>query len=165
MEEVKEIQSKLDILQKKYDSLLEAYNKQSKVCGNRGDELCSLHEANGNIYELFQRNRASLIDFKREYPILRKKYDDLKIREKQIVRVMSSLRRELSEYRMILKTRHFPIRSVDPYEPATVIPWWLAEIAYEYYIREFSSSQSLDQLAEKGGFDREMLLRLLRRNL
>ncbi len=44
--------------------------------------------------------------------------------------------------------------------PCTV-PWWLAEIAYEEYSRRYGTSQSLEQLAERGGFGRwELLLYL-----
>lgn len=47
--------------------------------------------------------------------------------------------------------------------PATEIPWWLAEIAYEYYVELYGSQQSLERLAERGGFGREELLGLLRK--
>ena len=47
--------------------------------------------------------------------------------------------------------------------PATEIPWWLAEIAYEHYVELFGTQQSLERLAERGGFGREELMRLLRR--
>lgn len=47
--------------------------------------------------------------------------------------------------------------------PATQIPWWLAEIAYEQYVQEFGDSQSLKRLAERGGFGRKELLMLLRK--
>jgi hypothetical protein len=43
-----------------------------------------------------------------------------------------------------------------------IIPWWLAEEAYEHYSKLYGSSQSLERLAERGGFDREELLWLLR---
>ena len=45
--------------------------------------------------------------------------------------------------------------------PATQIPWWLAEIAYKHYVELFGDQQSLQRLAERGGFGREELLRLL----
>jgi len=44
------------------------------------------------------------------------------------------------------------------------IPWWLAEEAYEYYSKLYGTSQSLERLAERGGFGREELLCLLRRD-
>jgi hypothetical protein len=43
------------------------------------------------------------------------------------------------------------------------IPWWLAEIAYEHYVKLFGTSQSLKKLAERGGFGRDELLMLLRK--
>lgn len=47
--------------------------------------------------------------------------------------------------------------------PASQIPWWLAEVAYKHYAQLFGSQQSLERLAERGGFGREELLRLLRK--
>ena len=46
------------------------------------------------------------------------------------------------------------------YQKPTIIPWWLAEEAYKNY--NCKSSQSLERLAERGGFGREELLTLLR---
>jgi hypothetical protein len=49
---------------------------------------------------------------------------------------------------------------------ASAIPWWLAEIAYDHYRRRFPTSaqaQSLKRLAQRGGFGRYELIRLLRR--
>jgi len=43
------------------------------------------------------------------------------------------------------------------------IPWWLAEEAYAYYSARYGTQQSLERLAERGGFGREELLRFLRR--
>lgn len=45
--------------------------------------------------------------------------------------------------------------------PRTTIPWWLAEIAYREYVRRYGGKQSLQRLAERGGFGREELLDLL----
>lgn len=42
------------------------------------------------------------------------------------------------------------------------IPWWLAEEAYQHYSKLYGNSQSLERLAERGGFGREELLWLLR---
>lgn len=42
------------------------------------------------------------------------------------------------------------------------IPWWLAEEAYDWYAKQFGSDQTLERLAERGGFGREELLSLLR---
>lgn len=45
-----------------------------------------------------------------------------------------------------------------------VIPWWLAEEAYEHYVRVVGKGcQSLEKLAYRGGFGRNELLMLLRR--
>ena len=58
----------------------------------------------------------------------------------------------------------FPIQAGIKYdEPQTEIPLWLAEIAYEYYAERFGTSQSLKRLGERGGFGRDELLMLLRR--
>ncbi len=43
------------------------------------------------------------------------------------------------------------------------IPWWLAEIAYEHYTKLFGNQQSLQKIAERGGFGRDELLTLLRK--
>ena len=53
-------------------------------------------------------------------------------------------------------------RPVEQYLPST-IPWWLAEEAYAYYASRYGTSQSLERLAERGGFGREELLMLLRK--
>lgn len=45
----------------------------------------------------------------------------------------------------------------------SAIPWWLAEEAYRYYAERFGGSQSLERLAKRGGFGRDELLLLLRR--
>lgn len=42
------------------------------------------------------------------------------------------------------------------------IPWWLAKEAYQYYSKLYGDTQSLERLAERGGFGREELLWLLR---
>ena len=61
--------------------------------------------------------------------------------------------------------KRFPIQA--EYSPkklvATEIPWWLAEVAYKHYTQLFGSQQSLERLAERGGFGRDELLRLLRK--
>lgn len=53
-------------------------------------------------------------------------------------------------------------RPVERYPPSFV-PWWLAEEAYAEYARQFGNLQSLERLAQRGGFGREELLTLLRR--
>ncbi len=45
--------------------------------------------------------------------------------------------------------------------PKTFIPWWLAEMAYVDYKR-YGSSQTLERLAERGGFSRMELVNHLR---
>ena len=64
-------------------------------------------------------------------------------------------------------TRPFPIQSEPsiPYRSKlnSVIPWWLAEEAYKYYSERFGKDQSLERLAERGGFGRKELLMLLRK--
>ena len=64
-------------------------------------------------------------------------------------------------------TRPFPIQS-DGFvrgrgETArSTIPWWLAEVAYEFYVSRYGTSQSLSCLAERGGFGRDELVGLIR---
>jgi len=65
--------------------------------------------------------------------------------------------------------RPFPIQAEPGYlgnqeiGRRSAIPWWLAEVAYEHYVKMFGHIQSLERLAERGGFGREELLMLLRR--
>ena len=47
--------------------------------------------------------------------------------------------------------------------PASAIPWWLAEIAYEEYARRYGNLQTLERINERGGFGREELVSLIRR--
>ena len=69
-------------------------------------------------------------------------------------------------------TRPFPIQAATPqrgvsgkvvYKRSSAIPWWLAEEAYQRYAYLFGDGQSLERLAERGGFGRSELLTLLRR--
>jgi hypothetical protein len=46
--------------------------------------------------------------------------------------------------------------------PACTIPWWLADIAYEEYVRLYGTSQSLERINERGGFGRDELVNLIR---
>jgi hypothetical protein len=71
-------------------------------------------------------------------------------------------------------TRPFPIVAGSPYRDAkgkmrypkrSTIPWWLAEIAYQWYVHRFGESQSLEVIASRGGFGRDELVALLRREL
>lgn len=52
-----------------------------------------------------------------------------------------------------------PVRHFMP----THIPWWLAEIAYEHYSNRYGKDQTLAQLAERGGFGRDELVKLIQR--
>ncbi|MHA2279831.1 MAG: hypothetical protein ACXAC5_03010 [Promethearchaeota archaeon] len=64
--------------------------------------------------------------------------------------------------------RPFPIQadtpSYHPYapHPKSTIPWWLAEVAYVEYVKQFDDRQSLERLADRGGFGRKELLMLIR---
>lgn len=69
-------------------------------------------------------------------------------------------------------TRPFPIQAESPrrneagemqYQERCTIPWWLAEEAYKHYSKMFGTRQSLERMAERGGFGRVELLVLLRR--
>lgn len=55
-----------------------------------------------------------------------------------------------------------PARPIERY-PRSTIPWWLAEEAYAFYAKRYGNGQTLERLAERGGFGREELLGLLRR--
>lgn len=48
--------------------------------------------------------------------------------------------------------------------PPFTIPWAVAEIAYQQYSTWFDSGQSLERLAQRGGFGRDELLYLLAGN-
>ena len=51
-------------------------------------------------------------------------------------------------------------RPIIRYGPCT-IPWWLAEEAYKVYVSNFGSQQSLERIAQRGGFSRKELIWLL----
>ena len=59
----------------------------------------------------------------------------------------------------------FPIQSEGGPGGSGTIPWWLAMAAYDYYKSRFGASQSLERIAERGGFGRMELLHLLRREI
>lgn len=64
-------------------------------------------------------------------------------------------------------TRPFPIQSEDFRRnegrlTQSTIPWWLAEIAYDYYHLCYPG-QTLERLAERGGFGRDEVVKLIRR--
>ena len=50
-----------------------------------------------------------------------------------------------------------------PIQQGGVIPWWLAEVAYGHYAKLYTTEQSLERLAERGGFGMLELVALLRR--
>ena len=58
---------------------------------------------------------------------------------------------------MNVDVRPFPIQQ------GGTIPWWLAEVAYGYYAELYTTEQSLERLAERGGFGMLELVALLRR--
>lgn len=58
----------------------------------------------------------------------------------------------------VMKT--FPIQSEVGHERSS-IPWWLAELAYKEYSRRYGTEQSLERLAERGGFGHAELLAFL----
>lgn len=62
-----------------------------------------------------------------------------------------------NHYHHCSKLKPFPIQQ------GGTIPWWLAEEAYEHYSKLFGEDQSLQRLAERGGFGTQELLTLLRR--
>jgi len=59
-------------------------------------------------------------------------------------------------------TRPFPIQ-IERGGDGSTIPWWLAEVAYKSYARCFGRDQSLERLAERGGFGRDELVGLIRK--
>lgn len=84
---------------------------------------------------------------------------------------MNSLERRDNDPVILGSERPFPIQGGEStraliggvrYAKPSTIPWWLAEEAYRYYSKRFGTSQSLERLAERGGFGRKELLALLR---
>lgn len=73
----------------------------------------------------------------------------------------------IAHYKTLCSQKNFPIQG--DYGPKrterTIIPQWLAEEAYEHYAKMFGNQQSLERLAERGGFGRAELLMLLRRDI
>ena len=60
--------------------------------------------------------------------------------------------------------RPFPVQATHD-KPSSTIPWWLAEIVYEYYRQAFPSSaadHSLEKIAIRGGFARSEIVSLIR---
>ncbi len=60
------------------------------------------------------------------------------------------------------ETQKMGEQALRSYRPCTV-PWWLAEVAYESYVKSGGRGQSLERLAERGGFGRHELVALIRR--
>ena len=56
----------------------------------------------------------------------------------------------------------FPIQGDHNGRKPSTIPWWLAQIAYEAYIKQYGDKQTLQRIAERGGFGRQELIELLR---
>ena len=65
---------------------------------------------------------------------------------------------DFQHYPKCSQSRPFPIQG------GGSIPWWLAEIAFEYY-HENWPGQSLERMAERGGFGVAELVGLIRREL
>lgn len=68
-------------------------------------------------------------------------------------------------------TRSFPIQKSPGYRAddggiirpgPSVIPWWLAEEVYKGYVLALGQIQSLERIAERGGFSRDEVLWYLR---
>ena len=67
--------------------------------------------------------------------------------------------------------RPFPIQGGDStrgpdgaviYAKPSSIPWWLAEVVYAEYSRRYGTDQSLQVLANRGGFGRAEVVMFLR---
>jgi hypothetical protein len=98
-----------------------------------------------------------------EHPMsaLKKDYEELE-KERNI---LYDLVKELREELMKLKAeKTFPIQDGfigRKHYPRSKIPWWLAKAAYKVYAKRHGKDQTLERLAERGGFGREELLDLL----
>ncbi len=65
---------------------------------------------------------------------------------------------------MMIRENMFPIQgSLQKNYLPSHVPWWLAEEAYLEYSRLYGKDQTLERLAERGGFSRNELLMFLRR--
>lgn len=71
----------------------------------------------------------------------------------------------LDNMRFPIQSHHTKTNQGMAHLAGSSIPWWLAEIAYEHYAARFGTQQSLERLAERGGFGRDELVGLLRREL
>ena len=69
---------------------------------------------------------------------------------------IAELQQDLARLRQEREARMFPIQlgwSRHPVKPhPTRIPWSIAELAYSVYANRYGTSQSLERLAERGGF-------------
>ncbi len=66
----------------------------------------------------------------------------------------------MKEERMFpIQGEHFNDERVN--RPAGQVPWGVAELAYKVYVKECGSGQSLERLAERGGFGWTELVNLL----
>ena len=65
--------------------------------------------------------------------------------------------------RFPIQSEYRPCRDGHGWEtvPRLTVPWSVAEAAYEVYSRKYGTRQSLERLAERGGFGRDELLLLL----
>lgn len=62
-----------------------------------------------------------------------------------------------------MSDKRFPVLRPGPLgrlKPRT-IPWRMAELVYEEYSRKYGTSQSLERIAERGGFGDEEILDFL----
>ncbi len=67
----------------------------------------------------------------------------------------------LSRARDAMATRMFPIQR-DDNGPAGSVPWAVAEEAYRAYVADGHGDQSLERLAQRGGFSWGELVSLIR---
>ncbi len=49
-----------------------------------------------------------------------------------------------------------------PVPDAESIPFWIAEKAYEGYVKLYGNTQSLERIRERGGFYKDEIIRLIR---
>lgn len=113
---------------------------------------------------------------KAEVVKLKVELEKQKIETRKYFGQLEKAKRQLAAYNILCSQKNFPIQQQysimssdghskrDP-QPRTIIPYWLAEEAYKHYSAKFGKQQSLERLAERGGFGREELLMLLRKEL
>lgn len=65
---------------------------------------------------------------------------------------------DFKHYEKCSQLRPFPIQG------GGAVPWWLAEVAYEHYYEQWPG-QSLERMAERGGFGVSEIVGLIRREL